>query len=129
MTACWRGSAANRRRRIAISRFFSPYRVISDTYGVWVYDADAGFVRGYEPSLDFSFHGWRHGVMVIQHKDAISLAADLLEVDGPRKGTALTPLATIETDWGYRRRRRIRKDLQPRASHSPHEEQRCRRIV
>src|SRR5579884_105381 len=31
--------------------FLVPYRVISDTYGVFVYDADAGFVRGYEPSL------------------------------------------------------------------------------
>ena len=82
--------------------FLVPYRVISDTYGVWVYDADAGFVRGYEPSLDFSFHGWRHGVMVIQHKDGTLFSALTgLAFDGPRKGTALTPLATIETDWGY----------------------------
>jgi len=27
--------------------FLVPYRVISDTYGVFVYDADADFVRGY----------------------------------------------------------------------------------
>jgi hypothetical protein len=82
--------------------FLVPDRVISDTYGVWVYDADAGFVRGYEPSLDFSFHGWRHGVMVIQHKDGTLFSALTgLAFDGPRKGTALKPLATIETDWGY----------------------------
>src|SRR5712692_2121343 len=37
--------------------FLSPYRVISDTYGVFVYDADAGYARGYAPSLDFTFHG------------------------------------------------------------------------
>src|SRR6185436_13523105 len=41
--------------------FLVPYRVISDTYGVWIYDADAGFVRGFEPSLDFTFQGWRNG--------------------------------------------------------------------
>ena len=82
--------------------FLVPYRVISDTYGVWVYDADAGFVRGYEPSLDFSFHGWRNGVMVIKHKDGTLFSAlSGLAFDGPRKGTALVPLPIIETDWGY----------------------------
>ena len=82
--------------------FLVPYRVISDTYGVWVYDADAGFVRGYEPSLDFSFHGWRNGVMVIKHKDGTLFSAlSGLAFDGPRKGTTLVPLPVIETDWGY----------------------------
>ena len=82
--------------------FLVPYRVISDSYGVWVYDADAGFVRGYEPSYDFSFHGWRNGVMVIQHKDGTLFSAlSGIAFDGPRKGTMLKPLPTIETDWGY----------------------------
>ncbi len=82
--------------------FLVPYRVISDSYGVWVYDADAGFVRGYEPSYDFSFHGWRNGVMVIQHKDGTLFSAlSGVAFDGPRKGTTLKPLPIIETDWGY----------------------------
>ena len=82
--------------------FLVPYRVISDTYGVWVYDADAGFIRGYEPSLDFSFYGWRNGIMVIRHKDGTLYSAlSGLAFDGPRKGTALKPLPTVETDWGY----------------------------
>src|SRR5262245_27555215 len=82
--------------------FLVPYRVISDTYGVWVYDAEAGFVRGYEPSLDFSFYGWRNGVMAIQHKDGTLFSAlSGVAFDGPRKGAALKPLPTIETDWGY----------------------------
>ncbi len=82
--------------------FLVPYRVISDTYGVWVYDADAGFVRGYEPSLDFTFNGWRNGVIVIKHKDGTLFSALTgAAFDGPRKGTVLKPLATIETDWGY----------------------------
>src|SRR6266853_5577261 len=73
--------------------FLVPYRVISDTYGVWIYDADAGFVRGYEPSLDFSFYGWRNGVMAIQHKDGTLFSAlSGIAFDGPRKGQALKPL-------------------------------------
>jgi hypothetical protein len=81
--------------------FLVPYRVISDTYGVFVYDADADFVRGYPASLDYRFHGWRNGVMVMRHKDG-TLFDCLTGVafEGPRKGERLTPLPTIETDWG-----------------------------
>ena len=81
--------------------FLVPYRVISDTYGVFVYDADADFVRGYPASLDYRFHGWRNGVMVMRHKDGTLF--DCLTgraFDGPRKGEQLTPIPTIETDWG-----------------------------
>ena len=81
--------------------FLVPYRVISDTYGVFVYDADADFVRGYPASLDYRFHGWRNGVMVMRHQDG-TLFDCLTGVafDGPRKGEQLTPLPNIETDWG-----------------------------
>ncbi len=81
--------------------FLVPYRVISDSYGVFVYDADADFVRGWPASYDFRFHGWRNGVMVVRHKDG-TLFDCLTGVgfDGPRKGERLTPLPTIESDWG-----------------------------
>jgi hypothetical protein len=81
--------------------FLVPYRVISDTYGVFVYDADADFVRGWPASLDYRFHGWRNGVMVMRHKDG-TLFDTLTGVafDGPRKGEQLEPLPTIESDWG-----------------------------
>jgi hypothetical protein len=81
--------------------FLVPYRVISDTYGVFVYDADAGFARGYPASLDYRFHGWRNGVMVMRHEDG-TLFDCLTGVafDGPRKGERLEPIATIESDWG-----------------------------
>src|SRR6478735_2447025 len=81
--------------------FLVPYRVISDTYGVFVYDADAGFVRGYPASLDYRFHGWRNGVLVMRHKDG-TLFDCLTGVafEGPRKGEQLTPLPTLESDWG-----------------------------
>ncbi len=81
--------------------FLVPYRVISDTYGVFVYDADADFVRGYPASLDYRFHGWRNGVMVMRHTDGTLFdCLTGLAFDGPRKGEQLTPIPTIETDWG-----------------------------
>src|ERR671925_184699 len=73
--------------------FLNSYRVISDSYGVFVYDPDAGFARGFAPSLDFSFYGWRNGVMVMRHKDG-TLYSCLSGVafDGPRKGDRLRPV-------------------------------------
>lgn len=81
--------------------FLVPYRVISDTYGVFVHDPDAGFVRGYPASLDYRFHGWRNGVMVMRHLDG-TLFDCLTGVafDGPRKGERLEPIPTLETNWG-----------------------------
>ncbi len=82
--------------------FLEPYRVISDTYGVFVYDPDAGFARGFPPSRDFSFHGWRNGIMVMKHKDG-TLFSTLSgrAFAGPRKGERLRPIPTITTHWGY----------------------------
>ena len=81
--------------------FLVPYRVISDTYGVFVYDADADFVRGYPASLDYRFHGWRNGIMVMRHKDGTLFdCLSGVAFEGPRKGEQLTPIPTIESDWG-----------------------------
>lgn len=81
--------------------FLVPYRVISDTYGVFVYDADAGFVRGYPASLDYRFHGWRNGVMVMRHEDGTLFdCLTGLAFEGPRKGERLEAIPTLETDWG-----------------------------
>jgi hypothetical protein len=81
--------------------FLVPYRVISDTYGVFVYDADAGFVRGYPASLDYRFHGWRNGIMVMKHQDGTLFdCLTGLAFEGPRKGERLTPIPTFESDWG-----------------------------
>ncbi len=81
--------------------FLNPYRVISDSYGVFVYDPDAGYARGFAPSYDFTFYGWRNGVMVMKHKDG-TLYSCLTGVafDGPKKGTRLKPLPTLISDWG-----------------------------
>jgi hypothetical protein len=82
--------------------FLNPYRVISDTYGVFVYDPDAGFARGFEKSLDFRFHGWRNGIMVMKHKDGTLYSClSGLAFDGPKKGTRLKAIPTLVSDWGY----------------------------
>jgi hypothetical protein len=86
---------------IPIRFFLNTYRVISDSYGVFVYDPDAGFARGFAPSYEFRFHGWRNGVMVMRHKDG-TLYSCLSGVafDGPKKGSRLTPIPTLVSDWG-----------------------------
>ncbi len=66
-----------------------------------MYDADAGFARGFAPSLDFTFYGWRNGVMVMKHKDG-SLYSCLsgLAFAGPKKGTRLKAVPTLVSTWG-----------------------------
>jgi hypothetical protein len=87
---------------IPVRFFLSAHRVISDSYGVFVHDPDAGFMRGFAPSFEFEFHGWRNGVMVMKHRDG-TLFSGLTGVafDGPRKGTRLEPVPTLESDWGF----------------------------
>src|SRR5437588_11319088 len=79
--------------------FLNAYRVISDSYGVFASDPDAGFARGFAPSYEFRFHGWRNGVIVLRHKDG-TLYSGLSGVafDGPRKGDRLQPAPTRATD-------------------------------
>src|SRR4051794_26861684 len=82
--------------------FLSPYRVISDTYGVFVYDPDAGYARGFTPSLDFRFHGWYNGVMVMRHQDGTLYSClSGRAIAGPKKGTRLQPMPTLVSDWGF----------------------------
>jgi hypothetical protein len=87
---------------IPLRFFLNSYRVISDTYGVFVYDPDAGYARGYAPSLDFTFHGWRNGVMVMKHKDGTLYSCLTgLAFAGPNKGRRLEVMPTLTSDWGF----------------------------
>ena len=82
--------------------FLNKWRVISDSYGVFVYDSDAGYVRGYAPSYEFSFHGWRNGVMVMERTDGTLFSCLSGEAfAGPGKGTRLEPVPTLPSDWGF----------------------------
>jgi len=82
--------------------FFSRYPVISDTYGVFIHDHEAGFVQAFEPSLDFSFHGFRNGILVMRHKDGTLYSAlSGIAFEGPQKGKRLKPVPNLATTWGY----------------------------
>jgi hypothetical protein len=86
---------------IPIRFFLVRHRVVSDTYGVFVFDPDAGFARGFAPSLDFTFHGWRNGVMVMKHKDGTLYSCLTGQAfDGPRKGDQLKSVPTMLSTWG-----------------------------
>ena len=87
---------------IPIRFFLNPYRVISDSYGVFVFDPDAGYARGFEASYEFRFHGWRDGVMVMKHKDGtIYSCLSGVAFDGPNKGTRLKAVPTLTSTWGF----------------------------
>jgi hypothetical protein len=98
---CWiRGYADG--GAIPIRFFLNSYRVISDSYGVFVYDPDAGFARGFEPSYDFTFEGWRDGVMIMKNKDGTLYSCLTgLAFEGPKKGERLTPIPTLVSNWGF----------------------------
>jgi hypothetical protein len=92
---------------IPIRFFLNKYRVLSDGWGVFVNDADAGFARGFVPEgQPFHFHGWRNGVMVMKSKDG-TLYSCLTGIafDGPGKGTRLKPEPTLLSDWGFWQKR------------------------
>jgi hypothetical protein len=88
---------------IPLRFFLNRYRVLSDGWGVFVNDADAGFARGFVPDgQPFRFHGWRNGVMVMKSKDGTLYSClSGIAFDGPRKGTRLQPEATLLSDWGW----------------------------
>ena len=92
---------------IPIRFFLNTYRVLSDGWGVFAYDTDAGFARGFVPDgQPFRFHGWRNGVMVMKSKDG-TLYSCLTGIafDGPRKGTRLQAEPTLLSDWGFWQKR------------------------
>jgi hypothetical protein len=88
---------------IPVRFFLAEHRVISDSYGVFVYDPEAGYARGFAPSYHFRFHGWRNGVMVMRDVTDNTLYSCLtgLAFDGPRTGHRLTSVPTLMTNWGY----------------------------
>src|SRR5262249_28324324 len=87
---------------IPLRFFLNTHRVLSDSWGVFVHDPDAGFARGFRPEGEYTFHGWRNGVIVIKGEDG-TLYSGLTGVafDGPRKSTRLRPEPTLMSDWGF----------------------------
>ncbi len=87
---------------IPIRHFLAAPRVINDTYGLFFYDPDGGYVSAFKKDYGYEFYGWRRGVMIVKGRDgslwsALSGAA----ISGPSKGRKLERIASMMTDWGY----------------------------
>lgn len=89
---------------IPLRHFLSASRVINDTYGIFFYDPDGGYVSSFERSPGYrhtyEFHGWRNGVMVVKGNDGSLVSALTGRIfDGPRKGQRLKRIPSMVTDW------------------------------
>ena len=94
--------AAHNGGAIPIRHFLSAPRVINDTYGLFFYDPDGGYVAAYKKDYGFKFHGWRGGVMIAQGPDgSLYSALTGLAFQGPKKGQRLERVPSLTTEWGY----------------------------
>ena len=94
--------AAHNGGAVPVRHFLSAPRVINDTYGLFFYDPDGGYIAAYEKDYGYNFHGWRNGVMIVKGPDG-SLWSALSGVcfEGAKKGQQLKRIPSMVTDWGY----------------------------
>src|SRR6266849_1849760 len=87
---------------IPIRHFLAGPRVVNDTYGLFFFDPDGGYVSAFTKDKGYEFFGWRHGVMVVKGRDGTLWSALTgAAFEGPQKGKRLTRLPSMVTDWGY----------------------------
>jgi hypothetical protein len=87
---------------IPVRHFLAGPRVINDTYGLFFYDPDGGYVAAYKKDYGYKFYGWRGGVMVVQGADGTLWSALTgIAFEGPQKGRRLERIPSLTTNWGY----------------------------
>lgn len=87
---------------VPLRHFLSATRVVNDTYGLFFYDPDGGYVAAYQKDYGYEFHGWRGGVMVVQGRDGtIWSALSGRAIEGPQVGKRLTRIPNVMTDWSH----------------------------
>ncbi|HUE17860.1 MAG TPA: DUF3179 domain-containing (seleno)protein [Planctomycetaceae bacterium] len=87
---------------VSVRHFLAGPRVVNDTYGLFFYDPDGGYVAAYTKDYDYKFHGWRGGVMVVKGADGTLWSALTgIAFEGPQTGKRLTRLPSTTTNWGY----------------------------
>src|SRR6266536_2744697 len=87
---------------LPLRHFIAAPRVINDTYGLFFYDPDGGYVSAFTKDYGYEFYGWRGGVMVVKGKDGTLWSALTgIAFDGPKKGLSLERIPSLMTDWGY----------------------------
>ena len=84
-----------------LRHFLAGPRVVNDTYGLFFYDPEGGYVAAYQKDYGYRLHGWRQGVMVVQHDDGTLFSALTgLAFAGPRQGQQLQRVPSYVTHWG-----------------------------
>jgi hypothetical protein len=87
---------------IPVRHFLAGPRVINDTYGLFFYDPDGGYVAAYKKDYGYKFYGWRGGVMIAQGPDGTLWSALTgVAFEGPKKGQRLTRIPSLTSQWGY----------------------------
>jgi hypothetical protein len=85
-----------------LRHFLAGPRVINDTYGLFFYDPDGGYVAAYQKDYGWKFYGWRNGVMVVQGTDGTLWSAlSGVAFQGPKKGQRLKRIPSMVTRWDY----------------------------
>lgn len=87
---------------IPLRHFLAGPRVINDTYGLFFFDADGGYVTAFTKDYGYEFYGWRRGVMIVKGRDGTLWSAlSGVALEGPKKGERLNRIANFMTEWGY----------------------------
>jgi hypothetical protein len=87
---------------IPVRHFLAGPRVINDTYGLFFYDPDGGYIAAYKKDYGYKFYGWRGGVMVAQGPDGTLWSAlSGIAFEGPKAGKRLERIPSLTTNWGY----------------------------
>ncbi len=85
---------------IPIRFFLNTHRVLSDSWGVFVYDPDAGYARGFRPHQNES-RLWSRGSVMSSLGKARNVAEQIVQGDGP---IALATMYTCPTSSASARR-------------------------
>lgn len=87
---------------IPVRHFLAGPRIINDTYGLFFYDPEGGYVAAYKKDYGYTFYGWHKGVMLVKSKDGtIWSALSGRALKGPQKGKVLERVPAMTTTWGH----------------------------
>jgi hypothetical protein len=85
-----------------LRHFISAPRVVNDTYGLFFYDPDGGYVSAFQKDYGYRFYGWRGGVMVAASRDGTLWSAlSGRAIKGPQKGAKLKRVPSLLTTWKH----------------------------
>ena len=85
-----------------LRHFIAAPRVVNDTYGLFFYDPDGGYVSAFQKDYGYRFYGWRGGVMVAAGRDGTLWSAlSGRAIKGPQQGKKLTRVPSLLTTWKH----------------------------